>query len=168
MHQLLLVRLAAIASDEEKEWEMRVVFFVTASELLKAACFPEQLVFDATCKTNQQALSMMFVVGACPMWHNLMFGKIFSRGETAENFSYIWKIILPIVYGDALKLTTIVMTDGDQWMCNTIDQAIKLKLIGTEDRIKRKRCYYHAVIQTFQKYYHYRHNDGGKDLMMFY
>ncbi len=87
------------------------------------------------------------------MWKNAPFGRSYIRNEMLSSFNIVSRVTLRLIYGAVLNAVCVVGSDGDQQLIDSLEEAIKDGYLGTEDKTKLKRCYFHAVLQTFLKSY---------------
>ena len=89
------------------------------------------------------------------------------RNESEENFSFLWSVAMPLLYGYNLLRTSVILTDGDGQLCSAAETAIASRVFG-DGLCYRRLCLWHTVILKFNDIYGTRrmHDDGLGDAVL--
>lgn len=130
-----------------------VTAYVHEFEMHRIKLSPEELLNDSTCNygaTGDQKFNEC--MGRCPDGHAITFLRAFMA-ETKFNFLFIFQFVLPIVYGDLMKLLVSVIMDGNKEAHSAARQALESGFFGTEGITFISTCFFHAVTQKIVKDY---------------
>ena len=116
----------------------------------RAARHPEHLQLDATAKTNNVALSLIYVVGADGEGRNNVWLAALQNGETSEAYSWLLQTAVPFFYGTVLAAVHTILSDGDHVLERTIDAGIAARQYGG-GKTRRLLCYWHTVLLALEK-----------------
>jgi hypothetical protein len=100
---------------------------------------------DATAKTNNRGLPLVFVVGADGNWKTITWGAaILGPGEKEVCFDWVLRAIR-FVHGGACDRNCLLVSDGAAQIFNCIDALIAEKEFGGV----RGRCAWHCINQKY-------------------
>lgn len=137
------------------------IHWISTDELLRASRTPETLTLDATCKTNAFLLPLIISLGCDALGKNSPWLISLFDGESKNNYTFLLTIALPLFYGNTLEALSIICSDGDRNIKDSIDAALKRKAIGHSLTV-RGGCFFHGVCQTYlREYSSYGRVDGG-------
>ena len=133
---------------------------VSNDEILVASRFPEMIGYDATCKTNDHGHKLAYVIGCNSEWKNINFLSTMLKNEKKRNFSFVFDVCLPFVYGqEVLEGCTLLLSDGDPHLIDVMETTVKT---GCLPNAKRRRCYFHAGNKSYETDYgKFSTSDGG-------
>ena len=97
---------------------------------------------------NREGYTGVLPTGRNALGQNICVGYGLIRSENRVDLSFMVSTALPILLGRALDRCCVILSDGNQQICDAIDSAIALGTLGAGDAIRRL-CTYHLEVQPY-------------------
>ena len=148
--------------DDSPALRLDAVAWMSTEAIIAARRYLLVIQADSTFKTNKLRYSLVYFVSQDGDGRNCVVMRALIRSESNASYNFLWSIALPYFYGQHLRRTSLVLTDGDSRLYEMADVAINGGLYGC-GFTRRRLCFWHRVIHVFNGDYPQclRHNDGG-------
>ena len=122
--------------------------------------FPEVITVDCTADTNNESRPLLTMGGKDANGKVFMFLRVFLPNEKRWIFRWVFNIVLhKFFHKDVLNRIKLIISDGDQQECGSIDNAIGMFMKGA----KRARCGWHIVNRNFSTHVLPKKSFPGKE-----
>jgi hypothetical protein len=134
---------------------VKVIAWISVSEMLRVSKCPEVLINDSTCKLCSGNFKLNCSFSEFPDGTTATFLKALLT-ETKAHFQFIFKFVLPIIYGELICLVTNVIVDGNPQVYAALEDA---KLSGKFGNCHTfiSNCFFHGVTQVYLATYASQH-----------
>eukprot|EP00122_Pirum_gemmata_P020897 Pgem_evm1s19503 len=122
-------------SSEMEEDDSSILCVGCDWEILTAALTLELILNDATHNTNKVGAKYSMNVGQDGHNNTVTILRSFLSWETRINYDIFWIVCMPLFYGKNVDSIEMVITDGNNEVCEAVARAIKDKFIGGDPYI---------------------------------
>ena len=122
------------------------VAWVTPFESDYYHMFPEVIMVDTVADTNNEGRPLLTIAGMTTSYKVFYILRAFLPNQCSWVFRWIFSFAMPTIFGNLLKKTKIIVSDGDPHLCAQIDNAIS-NFFKSAIRV---RCGWHIVDRGFK------------------
>ena len=131
--------------------EVAVISWIGVKDMNRASLSPETVINDSTCKCCQGNFKYNVTVAQFPDSHTAFLVKSLLT-EKKVHFVFLFLYVLPIIYGDLMKLVTNVQVDGNDEVFDALNIAIAKGRFGVRDLVP-SLCFFHTATQSYLMLY---------------
>ena len=124
-----------------------VISWIGVHDMEQASLSTETAINDSTCKCCQGNFKYNCTVAQSPDGHTAFLLKSLLT-EKKVHFVFLFLYVLPIIYGDLMKLVINVQVDGNGEVFSALQIAIAAGMIGMPDLVP-SLCFFHTATQTY-------------------